>query len=326
VALVGLGRWGSRLLSSLAQHPDYATPLLVDDEPEALRRAATLMPNAETLEQLDVALGRGLDAVLLATPSATHGALGAQSLRAGIPLFVEKPMATSYAEARHLVDLARQRGLALMTGHVLEHEPALELLTRLVSSGHLGEVLAIDAVRHGAARLQSDPWWTLAPHDLSLVRRLVANLRVIGVEPREPQTCVAHLRGDGRAAVTVSVCSASAHRRRKLTVRGTLGTLHWDQMGSPHTLQWRSAVDGRSEVLSVERHDALQRQLSAFARAVRFGTLEPGHGGAGLEVVRLLEEGERLRGVPVAAPTFRESDLNAAPAGSAPRHAVALRP
>ena len=66
-----------------------------------------------------------IDAAIVATPTNTHHTIGVELLSSGIPLFIEKPLATNAAAADELVNLARKQGLVLQVGHVERFNPAL---------------------------------------------------------------------------------------------------------------------------------------------------------------------------------------------------------
>lgn len=58
-----------------------------------------------------------LDGVIIATPAETHAELAIRCLRAGKPVLVEKPLATTWRDCAEVIDLAQERGLPLLVGH-----------------------------------------------------------------------------------------------------------------------------------------------------------------------------------------------------------------
>jgi predicted dehydrogenase len=71
-----------------------------------------------------------VDATVLAVPTTHHYVLAAEFLRRGIPLLVEKPLASSLEQAEELVAIARQQRLVLQVGHIERFNPAFEALQR----------------------------------------------------------------------------------------------------------------------------------------------------------------------------------------------------
>src|SRR6185312_7842439 len=72
-----------------------------------------------------------VDAVSVAVPTALHREVAGAFLQRGIATMVEKPLATSLAEADELVALARSRGAVLQVGHIERFNPALSALDGL---------------------------------------------------------------------------------------------------------------------------------------------------------------------------------------------------
>lgn len=96
LGVIGFGMRGD--LARTAHRPGYGARVaaVADPDPDALAYAARRFPGAETFAGHRALLHHpGLDALLLLTPDHTHAYLARQALRAGLPVFVEKPLATS---------------------------------------------------------------------------------------------------------------------------------------------------------------------------------------------------------------------------------------
>ena len=121
-----------------------------------------------------------VDAVVITTPAATHYELALQALQAGKHVFVEKPLALHPREGKELVDLAKARNLILMVGHILEFHPAIVQLGRLVHEGHLGKIQYIYSSRLNLGKLRTEEniLWSFAPHDISVILRILGELPV----------------------------------------------------------------------------------------------------------------------------------------------------
>jgi predicted dehydrogenase len=81
-----------------------------------------------------------IDLVLVITPIEYHYALAMDALSAGKHVYVQKTMATTYAEAREMVETARERGLTLVAAPGQMLAPAMQAMKSLVDSGALGDV------------------------------------------------------------------------------------------------------------------------------------------------------------------------------------------
>src|SRR5437867_1325259 len=101
VAICGVGRMGSFHAANLRRHPDVAALRVFDADQE---RAAATAGELDALAagSLDEALD-GVNAAVIATPSAIHAAIIDRCLEAGIPAFTEKPLALDLAETSRVV-------------------------------------------------------------------------------------------------------------------------------------------------------------------------------------------------------------------------------
>lgn len=178
IAVIGCGYWGSKHVRVLASMPSVDLVVAVDAKTERTAALQRQFPGILTMASIDEAMDY-FDAAILATPPLTHGPLGQRLLEAGKHVLIEKPLATTTADAEVLVDLAEAAGLTLMVGHTFEYNSAVHYLRDLVRSGDLGRIYYIDAARLNLGLYQSDVncVWDLAPHDVSILNY------VLGSEP-----------------------------------------------------------------------------------------------------------------------------------------------
>ncbi|PPI41700.1 MULTISPECIES: Gfo/Idh/MocA family protein [unclassified Rathayibacter] len=105
-------------------------------------------------------LDADIDAVYLGTPHVTHFALAAEALRRGRHVLCEKPLGLDAAEVRALAEIARSSGVFLMEAMWMAFTPLTALVRRIVDSGEIGEVRAVQAAfgapfpRDGSSRWQ----------------------------------------------------------------------------------------------------------------------------------------------------------------------------
>jgi len=121
VVIVGLGNMGRS--HALAHH--------ASDEAEIVMLVSRTPPDLpDTLrsypwtDNLDTALALEPDLVVIATYSDSHAEIALRSMRAGAHVFVEKPLATTVADARAVVQAAHDTGRKLVVGYILRHHPS----------------------------------------------------------------------------------------------------------------------------------------------------------------------------------------------------------
>ena len=86
-----------------------------------------------------------LELVVIASPNRTHVPLAQAALRAGLPVVVDKPLATTAAEGRQLIDEARQRQLMLTVFQNRRWDGDFLTVQRLLAEGSLGEPLRFES-------------------------------------------------------------------------------------------------------------------------------------------------------------------------------------
>jgi predicted dehydrogenase len=179
IAQLGCGYWGPNLLRNFANAENCDVKLVVEESLERRTFIGENYPEVAVASDWHEALDNPeIDALVIATPAASHFDLSIQALQAGKHLFVEKPLAMTAAEVDELGTLADSNDLTLMVGHTFLYNPAIVRAKEIVQSGELGNVLYMYSKRLALGQVRNDvnAWWTLAPHDLSILIYLMGDL------------------------------------------------------------------------------------------------------------------------------------------------------
>lgn len=91
------------------------------------------------VDSLDALLQVPLDAVLVLTPDHLHEQHAVALLEAGLPVYLEKPMATSIDGCDRILHTATRTGTPLYVGHNMRHMPFVRTMKRLIDEGAIGE-------------------------------------------------------------------------------------------------------------------------------------------------------------------------------------------
>lgn len=143
VGLLGYGLAGRVFHAPLiAACPDLVLAAVVTRDSERRAALRAVHPGAEVLEAPEQLWERAgsLDLVVVATPNRSHAALARAALQAGLPVVVDKPLATSAAEARALIDEARARGRRLTVFQNRRWDGDFLTLRKLIAEGALGAI------------------------------------------------------------------------------------------------------------------------------------------------------------------------------------------
>ena len=179
IGVIGCGYWGPKVIRNFHELPETSVEMVSDLDEVKLRQIQLMFPSVQVTDNYHHLLESDIDAVVIATPVSTHFRIARDALLSGKHVLVEKPLTNDSRDAQELVDLARQRDLRLMVGHVFEYSPAVRMLRDIIASGDLGDIYYLDLIRATLGLFQKDinVIWDLAPHDFSILRF------VLGEEP-----------------------------------------------------------------------------------------------------------------------------------------------
>jgi predicted dehydrogenase len=144
-AIVGLGRWGQRLVDSV--HGTSEAIRFVAGATRTVARADAYarergFPLYDTYDQ--VLADPRVEAVVLATPHTQHAEQVIAAARAGKHVFTEKPFALTATSANAAVRACARAGVTLAVGFNWRFQPALQTLKRMLEEGTLGTLLHLE--------------------------------------------------------------------------------------------------------------------------------------------------------------------------------------
>ncbi|MDD5326959.1 MAG: Gfo/Idh/MocA family oxidoreductase [Phycisphaerae bacterium] len=321
VAVVGAGYWGKNLVRNFATAKRCNLKYVCDLNKKALAAQKKSFPFITTTSELgDVLSDAEIDAVVIATEVPTHFEIARKALDAGKHTYVEKPLTLKAADANTLVELAKDKKLKLMVGHLLEYHPAVNYLKEMIDRGQLGQLyyMYTQRVNLGIVRQNENAWWSLAPHDISIICYLFGS---------EPVSVTAHgqcyLQKDIEDVVFATIkfsdgkmanvhCSwLDPHKIRKMTVVGSEKMVTFDDMEATEKIRMydkgaaikHDITTSYSEIISLRFGDIVIPKVPSgeplglegrhFIDSVLDGTPIRSDGVEGLRVVRVLEAGQK---------------------------------
>ncbi len=175
VAVVGCGYWGPNLIRKFASQDQVNIRWICDLKEERLKPLRKHYAASRITRNVsDILQDPATEAVVIATPLATHYDLTRASLLAGKHVFVEKPFVPSSQQARTLTEIAEKKKKTLMIGFTYVYNNAIQMIKQLINAGKLGDIYYMNSVRVnlGIFRDRESVIWDLAAHDFSIMSYL----------------------------------------------------------------------------------------------------------------------------------------------------------
>ena len=159
LAIAGAGAAGQAHIHLAQVSGGVCLSAIVDPAPAALAIAAQAgVPLYRSLTELLAA--QRPDGVILATPNALHVPQALQCIEAGLPILLEKPVATTVAQGEQLLRAVQRTGAQVLVGHHRAHSPIMAKAREVVASGALGQLVAVQG---SATFCKPDSYFDEAP-------------------------------------------------------------------------------------------------------------------------------------------------------------------
>ncbi len=319
IGLAGVGHLGrahARILSQLpgVELVGVADPMLEQAQAVASERQCRAFASHEPLLDL-------VEAMVVVTPTRYHHAVATDALRHGLPVFVEKPLASTSQQAAELVDLARRCGVPLQVGHIERFNPAYEALRRRNIRSHY--IRADRAGPFSGRSLDIGVVLDLMIHDIDLVLDQARGAEVIRVEAMGASILGGHedvaqarlVMGDGLVAdLSACRCQPTAVRQMHLWGADGFATLDFSNKSMRYVMPSEDITAGRlrapemspegiqdlketifqkhlvpGETTCPGPHDALTSELIDFVAAIRQQRAPRVDGRAGQRAIEVAE-------------------------------------
>lgn len=254
IGQIGCGYWGPNVLRNFSAQAGCWVKYVAEINPERQAYVRANFPRSDVVSQLDALLNDSeVDAVVVATPAASHHALAKQALESGKHVFVEKPLATSTQQADELVNLAASAGKTLMVGHTFLYNAAVRYAKKLLADESLGQLYYIYSQRLNLGQVRSDvnAWWNLAPHDVSILMYLMngelpVSVSAVGVSYIQPgieDVVFATLKWASGVTGHIHVSWLDPGKIRKMTLVGSRKMVVYDDVSDDKIKIYDKGVD-----------------------------------------------------------------------------------
>jgi predicted dehydrogenase len=328
LAVLGAGLIGKRHIAHVAAEPMAELAAVIDPSP-AGEQAAREHGTRWFASFADLIASDRPDGVIIATPNQLHVTNGLESIAAGVPALVEKPIADDVAAGTRLVEAAEAAGVPLLVGHHRRHNPMMQAARQAIDAGRLGDVIAVHAM---CWFFKPDDYFDVAwrrekgagpvfinlIHDVDNLRYLCGDVASAGALDSNAvrgyaveETTVILLRFASGVLATVTVSDTivgpwsweltagenpAYHQTDQscYQIGGTHASLtipHLELWQNPGERSWREPLT--RERLAYAPQDPLRLQIQQFCKVIRGQEQPLVSGREGLETLRVIEAVKR---------------------------------
>jgi predicted dehydrogenase len=297
IAVVGLGRMGTIHAAGICSVPGVELAAVVDANRRVAQAAGERFGVAWSTAYETLAVDSGIDAVIVAAPTAVHARIVGAAATPGKHVLCEKPIAGGLEEALDVLDVVARAGVKLQVGFHRRFDPDWEAMAQRVADGEIGDpILYRASLRDRCApsaeylRASGGIFRDMAVHQLDAARWLIGEVEEVAAQGAngaelaggELDTALVSLRFAGGALGVLDTSRAAGYGYEdSAEVVGTLGTLRLDCNRATHLARMdkTGSLTGWVQDWATEHREAYRREIEAFAAAIR-DDIEPRANGA----------------------------------------------
>jgi UDP-2-acetamido-3-amino-2,3-dideoxy-glucuronate N-acetyltransferase len=306
IAVVGFGMWGKNIVRNF--YNLNVLDIVCDLDEEVHKTIQEQFPGVRVTKDInDIINDDSITGVAVVTPSHTHFKIVKAMLEADKNVYVEKPISTVAEEAKVLTELADEKGLILMVGHLLLYHPAVNRLRMLIEEGALGELVYAQSDRLNVNYHKNDRsvMWDLAPHDVSMIAYVTGKepVKVISAvgcsSDRNEIMDITHLtiEFEGGMVGQISDSWITPQKHVTLMVRGTKATAVFDDTLPANKLKvYDNFIPANTQDFPLDylEIEPLKLECQHFVNCCASGQKARSDGENGYTVTKILEEAEKV--------------------------------
>jgi UDP-N-acetylglucosamine 3-dehydrogenase len=316
VAVIGAGNMGKNHVRTYSEM-DGVKLVAIADVSETAKQLAEKHCCKFYSDYREMLENEKLDAVSVCVPTSLHYAVAKDVINKGVNLLIEKPITKKIDEGEEIVKLAKAKGIKLAIGHIERFNPAVRKLKEIVVQGKLGDITSIVARRVGLFPPQikdANVVIDVAVHDIDVCNfimdkkpdKIICESGRAIISHREDFADIFMKYGNSNAFIQVNWITPI--KIRNLSVTGTKGYAELNYITQELTVyesnyekQYSDFGDfvlkfgePKKTVVDVVKAEPLKEELSHFINCVKTGSQPEVDGEAGLVVLRIALEAERV--------------------------------
>ena len=306
IAVIGCGVWGRNIVRNF--YNLNVLEIVCDLDESNLEKVREQYPGVKTTKDFNEIINNPeITSIAVVTPSHTHFKVVKAMLEAGKNVYVEKPISTVAQEAKDLTELAHQKGLVLMVGHLLLYHPAVNRLKMLIEEGALGDIVYAQSDRLNVNFFKNDRsvMWDLAPHDVSMMSYVTGKdpvriISAVGCSSEQNDIMyITHISIEFEDGMVGQISDSwiTPKKHVQLLVRGTKATAILDDTVQENKLVvYDNFKKDNSQNISLDylEIEPLKLECQHFISCCETGKKARSDGDNGFMVTTILEQAEKI--------------------------------
>jgi UDP-2-acetamido-3-amino-2,3-dideoxy-glucuronate N-acetyltransferase len=284
IALIGCGSWGKNIARNLSQMNVLSC---VYDPHSNIAKQITNDLKLPTYSLGEIFSDKNINAVVIASSADTHIDIAKEALLNSKDVLIEKPFCLSLSDAKNISNLAQEKNVILMVGHLLNYHNAFTKMKDLINEGKIGSIKNIRAHRLalGAIRSNESVVYDLAAHDISMVlaiaKKLPNNLQVQSIHHNSnlgPDAINVRLSFNNGMTALINCDWMCPYKEHRFSVIGSNGSLIFDDtrdwssklIFNPSIINQDNSIDFYPlENVDVDENEPLKNELQEFINSIQ---------------------------------------------------------
>ncbi len=312
LGLIGAGYWGKNLIREFNNLNILHT--ICDLDEKLLEINQKIYPHIKATSSWQSLLdNQDITCICISLPAELHYKFAKQALEYNKDVFVEKPLALSLQHCQELIQIANKNNKILMVGHLLQYHSCIQKIYEIIDKDYIGNIRYIVSNRFnlGKIRREENVLWSFAPHDISIILRLMKNqlpssVRCMGQSfvSKDIQDITSTVLEYNNCYVQINVNWLNPFKEQKLTIVGTKGMIIFDDTIDDkikyysNYMQWNKgqpiANKTNGEIVLYDRDNSpLYRECQEFLECCITRRESRTDGEEGQRVLRVLEMAQK---------------------------------
>lgn len=298
--LIGLGYFGKNYLRLLQEIDGIELVAVAAKTKESLDECSSQIPKnaTRTTDAKAILKNPSVDAVVIATPPATHAQFSVEALKNGKHALLEKPLADSLRNAKKIRDAAKKSKTVFMVGHQYVYNDYVKWLHDNISTlGKISQVAA-EHLYNGPIRQDIGCLWDAGTHQLSMMQHLLNPGRIVSAKGKLVRMnkkgiddfTAATIEFENGLSATMILTWLSPQKTRKLTLIGSEKTAVFDDVKENDKVTITDRHTGKQLAPKIAAKEPLRNEVEHFLHCILTGEKPMTDADSSYEITEWLEK------------------------------------